>query len=194
MGLFELVLVKLKQQDPTEIPCRVIIIGKIHIGILRRQHKFGAIMRKIASLVAFSENLTGNTAILTWFSGKQHGSLVWFIAAALTYGVWTIDLNSLLLCTWFLKNWVWKIKWDELDFYCLCSLQNSSSSSWNLQTRFFKNQVQINRGSGTTVATWLNSLRKIFFSISGPSFLFSNRQYVIILFFWKSIDRLQGFF
>ena len=31
--------------------------------------------------------------------------------------------NALSICTWFLKNQIGKIKFGELDFYCLCSLQ-----------------------------------------------------------------------
>ena len=41
------------------------------------------------------------------------------------------QLHPLLICNWFLKNQVRKIKFDklyfQLDFYCLCSLQKSSS-------------------------------------------------------------------
>ena len=50
-------------------------------------------------------------------------------------------LFSLLICTCFLKSQVWKIKFDELDFYCLYSLQKSSSKlTKNLvcQTWFFR--------------------------------------------------------
>ena len=32
---------------------------------------------------------------------------------------------ALSICTWFLKNQVWKIKLDELDFYCLFSLRRT---------------------------------------------------------------------
>ena len=38
---------------------------------------------------------------------------------------WKVLLPS--VHTWFLKNQVGKIKFDELDFYCLCSLQKSIS-------------------------------------------------------------------
>ena len=35
--------------------------------------------------------------------------------------------NPLLICTRFLKNLFWKINFNELDFYCLCSLLKSIS-------------------------------------------------------------------
>ena len=35
--------------------------------------------------------------------------------------------NPLLICTWFLKIQVWKVKFDELDFYSLYSQQKSIS-------------------------------------------------------------------
>ena len=58
------------------------------------------------------------------------------------------DLYPLSFCTWFLKNKVQRtgfLVYFELDFYCLGSLQKSSSSNLILQTRFFKNQVQKDR-------------------------------------------------
>ena len=40
-------------------------------------------------------------------------------------GCWSLPL---LICTWFLKNQFWKIKFDKLDYYCLCDLQKSISN------------------------------------------------------------------
>ena len=51
-------------------------------------------------------------------------------------------------------NWIFSLKL-ELDFYCLCSLQNQFRN-WFMQvknpvrpTRFFKNQVQVIRANGS---------------------------------------------
>ena len=62
-----------------------------------------------------------------------------------------------------LKNQVgrtWFFICFKLDFYCLCSLQKSSSKWTKNQVRptwFFKNQVQINRGL-VGFLLWLQSL------------------------------------
>ena len=75
--------------------------------------------------------------------------------------VFSILLPPLLMCTWFLKNRVWKIKLDELDFLsisnltftacvaCKIRVQNRQKIKFiqlDFLTWFFKNQVQINRG------------------------------------------------
>jgi hypothetical protein len=44
-------------------------------------------------------------------------------------------------------RWTGFLVYFKLDFYCLCSLQKSSSSKLIFTTWFFKNQVQINRGT-----------------------------------------------
>ena len=49
------------------------------------------------------------------------------VAKAVIMVIWhnilPFDINLLLICTWFLKNRVWKMDLDELDFW--------STSNWN---------------------------------------------------------------
>ena len=70
--------------------------------------------------------------------------------------VWTFILTTvpLLICLdfwkmdfekWISTNSIFGLFW--IWFYCLCSLQKSSSSKSIFRIPFFKNQVQINRGS-----------------------------------------------
>ena len=73
--------------------------------------------------------------------------------------------NALIICTWFLKNQVrqtWFLVYFELDFYCLCSLQKSSSSNLISQTGFYKNQVQMDRAWAMCNTGHLSSNHSLF--------------------------------
>ena len=39
----------------------------------------------------------------------------------------------LLICTWFLKNWVWKIKLDKLDFWSISNLNFSGTQALKIK-------------------------------------------------------------
>ena len=86
--------------------------------------------------------------------------------------------DPLLICTSIWKFPVLKIKFNELDFYCLCRPHKSSSSNLIFQTRNFKIQVQINRGRK------FHSLLASCFQVSKPCFIhFAYRK--LFQFWWK---------
>ena len=90
------------------------------------------------------------------YCGRMYKTVINFCFALSFY----ITL-PLLICTWFLKNQVGRVfVYFKLDFYCLCRLKKlslkSSSCTLIFHTWFFKNQVQINRGS---VGLWSFNLK-----------------------------------
>ena len=58
------------------------------------------------------------------------------------------QIYPLSVCTWFLKFLVWKIEFDDLDFWSSLNLifAGYTCSRNQVQTRDFKNQEQIDRG------------------------------------------------
>ena len=96
----------------------------LDVGIYSRHRRLLILFFSRGEL-PFCEIEINSKFAICWSSILFRTHLYWLrqnMDAWCCFHIFVLLSYPLLICTWFLKNQFGKIKFDELDFYCMCSL------------------------------------------------------------------------